>query len=262
MKVGHTPFQICVGVGLVSRSRSSLRIAMDDSCSVSLSTYIQAPWDGFLLLLVLIMVPSIIVLFYCRSRYRTYKALTTDASDVQPENEPQQRSPVEVHIETKPRNPSQILNSGNMQEVLENVWEARQKWYNIGIQLKLDINDLDVIQRQGNNKSPDDYVVDMLKIWLRRKGATWKALIDALRHKTVGYPILANNIATKFALDDVDSDLSDTARGQNEPITTDLSSKPGFKCPRCGNCSFNQYLQGNCPEFKSESDSAFPYLNV
>ena len=35
----------------------------------------------------------------------------------------------------------------------------------------------------------------------------------------------------------------------------------GFKCPRCGACSFEQYLGGKCPRSNSTPNSAFPYLD-
>ena len=164
-----------------------------------------------------------------------------------------------IEVQTEGRNPStsrQVpirLTSSDIPKVLENVWEARQKWYSIGIQLKLKASDLDVIRQQGNNNGPDDFVIEMVKIWLRQGGATWEALIDALKHETVGYPILASNIA---ALGYSESDTNECR------IDARLSSKPRFKCPKCNNCSFKQFLEGECPEFKLAPNSAFPYLDT
>ena len=223
---------------------------MDDSNSIA---YFLPPWISSLLLILLIVV-SIIFLF--RSQYRSHKAIeNVRQRTIEP--------PVQTEASSGPSTSSQVPNRltiSNISKVLENVWDARQKWYNIGIQLKLKTSDLDVIRLPGN-PSPDECVVEMLKFWLRRGGATWEALIDALKHKTVGYPILANQIATNFAVGSLAADRSEGVL-TNKGI--ELSSKPGFKCPKCGNCSFKEYLEGNCPKFNSaaSADSTFPYLDV
>ena len=222
---------------------------MDDNNSI-IAYFLSflSSWISSLLLILLIVVP---IIFHFRSQYRGHKAT---------KNVRHRTIEVQTEIEgSTPPTSSQVpdqLTTSNILEVLENVWEARQRWYNIGIQLKLKISDLDVI-RQPGNQSADECVVEMLKFWLRRGGATWEALIDALKHKTVGYPILANQIATVGTLA---ADRSEGHVPTNKWI--ELSSKPGskFKCPKCGNCSFKEYLEGNCPKFKS--DSAFPYLDM
>ena len=65
------------------------------------------------------------------------------------------------------------------------MWEAKEKWYDIGVELGLMVNDLDVI-RCKNYDDPEKCIAEMLSVWLRQGGATWEALIFALNHKTVG----------------------------------------------------------------------------
>ena len=150
------------------------------------------------------------------------------------------------------------LSSSDARVVFDSVWEARQKWYNIGLQLNLDVNDLDAIQIR-NNANPDCCIKEMLVCWLRGGGATWGALIGALKHKTVGYSDLANGITAKF----IGQATNDSKSITSQVIETN-SSKPGFKCPRCNTCSFEQYLKGDCPYFKTTTDSklSFPYLDM
>ena len=160
---------------------------MNDMDVSSGLAYFLTPWISSLWLMLLIVVP---IIFIFRSQYRTRKAAIETVRQ-----KPRQRT---IEVQTEGRNPStsrQVpnrLTSSDIPKVLENVWEARQKWYSIGIQLKLKASDLDVIRQQGNNNGPDDFVIEMVKIWLRQEGATWEALIDALKHETVGYPILAS----------------------------------------------------------------------
>jgi hypothetical protein len=83
------------------------------------------------------------------------------------------------------------LTSNDIREVQKQVWEARVKWYNIGIELGIDVNDLKVIKHGANHHDIDNCFTDMLVIWLRQRRPTWEALANALRSEPVGYPQLA-----------------------------------------------------------------------
>ena len=83
--------------------------------------------------------------------------------------------------------------------VLEKVWKARAKWYNVGLQLGMEACDLDAIQKDNHYKS-EDCLREMIKQWLNRTRGSWRKLIDALNHETVGFHDLAKSIAASIGL--------------------------------------------------------------
>ena len=78
-----------------------------------------------------------------------------------------------------------------IKEVQRAAWDARSKWYNIGLELNIDQGTLDVIE--GDNKGIDKQFRAMLTTWLKTVNPrpTWEALAEALRSPTVGYEHLA-----------------------------------------------------------------------
>ena len=73
-------------------------------------------------------------------------------------------------------------------------WDARSKWYNIGLELEIDPGTLNVIE--VDNKKTDDCFRAMLTTWLNtvEPKPTSAALADALRSPTVGYVDLAGEL--------------------------------------------------------------------
>ena len=89
------------------------------------------------------------------------------------------------------------LDISNFGEVQEAIWEARPKWYNIGIRLKLEVSDLDAIDAESGIDLEEKFN-RMIKCWLKRsEPCTWTVLYDALKHKTVDMP----NVAAKLKLE-------------------------------------------------------------
>ena len=82
----------------------------------------------------------------------------------------------------------------DLRKVQRAAWEARAKWYNIGLELDIDPGTLDVIE--GNNKDINDCFRFMLTTWLKtvQPKPTWEALAEALRSPTVGCGHLADHI--------------------------------------------------------------------
>ena len=139
------------------------------------------------------------------------------------------------------------LTANDIREVREKIWEARVKWYDIGIEVGCKIHDLDAIK--ANNHDVEACFSNMLTIWLRKSGATWEALANALRSDPVGYPQLAESI-TSNALVYVLSDAS------YETIVSDCTSKGvmGFSCGCPTPCNLIDHLNGKCLKL-------FPYLD-
>ena len=88
------------------------------------------------------------------------------------------------------------LTTEYFRDVINAVWPARLKWYWIGIQLGLQLVQLQVIEHD-NPRSTDDCMMAMIQAWLRQ-GGTWKELISALKHKTVEYHDVASSITAKY----------------------------------------------------------------
>ena len=82
--------------------------------------------------------------------------------------------------------------------VLDAVFTARTKWYNIGLSLKLPVDTLDAI---GNEREDvGDHLREMLKHWLKGifPEPTKKALVEALKSPTVGHAQLATEVERKL----------------------------------------------------------------
>ncbi len=82
--------------------------------------------------------------------------------------------------------------------VLNETYEARTKWYNIGLGLSVSVNTLDSIK--GSSNDDGDRLREMYKPWLKGVNPlpTWRALIVALRSPSVGEGKLAGEVEAKF----------------------------------------------------------------
>ena len=73
------------------------------------------------------------------------------------------------------------------------LWKARVKWYNIGLDLKLSPDDLDVIDKDKDDT--DSKFRTMIFRWLRSGGScTWEDLYRTLSVCSVGYSQLADTL--------------------------------------------------------------------
>ena len=82
----------------------------------------------------------------------------------------------------------------DLQEVLIEVYDAREKWRFIGLALNLPISSLD-----GTSLEPDKCLLKMLQTWLQSgKNKTWEALAKAMVAVTVNRPDLEENILKKI----------------------------------------------------------------
>jgi hypothetical protein len=87
------------------------------------------------------------------------------------------------------------LSIDNLRDVLKAVWEARSKWYNIGLELGISAGTLDSISKTAN-QNPDDCITAMIKDWLRNEKPkpSWAAVANALKSPMVGYAQLAKEL--------------------------------------------------------------------
>ena len=86
----------------------------------------------------------------------------------------------------------------DLEKMLSAAWEARAKWYNIGLQLKIGAGTLDAIETASH--SINDQFRVMLSTWLRRDEPrpTLSLLANALRSPMVGYQHLAQQILAQY----------------------------------------------------------------
>lgn len=151
-----------------------------------------------------------------------------------------------VGIESEESEP--IKAKVTFREAYHLLWKAREKWYEIGLCLRVDDDLLNVIQK-SRSFDIDFCYKEMLRWWYDNSSGDWQMLIDALHHETVSHQSLANETESDYQA--------------NAPTHGTMSqSGGGFECPHCHTCSLEQYLKRECPEFPSSPDSAFPYLDT
>ena len=78
---------------------------------------------------------------------------------------------------------------------MESVWEARSKWYYLGLKLGISAGTLDAISTSANQNT-DACFTDMIKDWLKNgePRPTWATLAKALKSPMVGYSQLAEKL--------------------------------------------------------------------
>ena len=77
-------------------------------------------------------------------------------------------------------------------------FEARLKWYDVGLDLGIPVHELDLIQLEHRGKTMDCHRA-MLKCWLNAgENTTWAALIEVLRNNVVRENSLAQMLEEKL----------------------------------------------------------------
>ena len=87
-----------------------------------------------------------------------------------------------------------ILITTDLPIIMEKIWDARVKWYNIGLGLRINPGTLDAIEKSNGNV--DDQFRDVLGVWLKtnQPQPTKALLAEALQSRIVGYGYLAEHI--------------------------------------------------------------------
>jgi len=85
------------------------------------------------------------------------------------------------------------LTGDDLADVQSALWEARHKWFNIGLRLGLKVTALKAIDLEKG--SLGEKLREMILTWLNLgQQCTWMALAEALKHHTVELPQLARMI--------------------------------------------------------------------
>ena len=80
---------------------------------------------------------------------------------------------------------------------LDELVNVRERWYLLGLQLKVSTKKLDRIRAQFPD--PEDQLPEMLKTWLTTGDNTsWKALTDAVKSRIVGGYQIADYLESKY----------------------------------------------------------------
>ena len=89
------------------------------------------------------------------------------------------------HFSTVARSTSK-LNDSDLRSIQKYMWDARSKWFNIGIQLSVTIGDLEAIKKE--NPDCGGCLTRVLLTWLRKGSPTptWQSLITAMKVPAVG----------------------------------------------------------------------------
>ena len=92
------------------------------------------------------------------------------------------------------------LSEADLGTVLNEVFDVRAKWYNIGLGLRVPAGTLDAIR--GRFDDPADCLRETLREWLRQAAPqpTWRALVEALRSRAVGEQQLARALEGRYGL--------------------------------------------------------------
>ena len=86
------------------------------------------------------------------------------------------------------------MTKNDLGELLNKLFPVRAKWYNLGLGLGLSSDDLNAIRSSEHGDSPDNFLREMLMIWLSTKNPEKADLIKALRQPSVGYHNLADEL--------------------------------------------------------------------
>ena len=100
------------------------------------------------------------------------------------------------------------LGPDDLREVLKELWEVSNKWYNIGLEFGLSVDALKNIKQQ--NPDQQNALREMLSIWLDGVGSlsTWAALADALESRIVGAKLLAAELRRTYCSNPVADPIS------------------------------------------------------
>ena len=142
------------------------------------------------------------------------------------------------------------LNSGDLSKVRNVLWDARSKWYDIGVELEFKVGDLDAI-KCAHRDDVGQCLTDMIARWLSRNDPKpyWTTLCDALLKPAVGRGDITESIQVLF------SSTSQTDAAVI-PVPADSNTQKAFSCP-CGKCTWNDYLQN-----QNQCQCYFPHLDV
>lgn len=96
-----------------------------------------------------------------------------------------------------------VLFINDLAKVYDSLFRVSPKWYQIGLQLGVPVEELEKIQHKHKNE-PNEGLREMLMCWLKRVGGntegqghkipSWPILLEALSRDSVGENVLAEEL--------------------------------------------------------------------
>ena len=91
------------------------------------------------------------------------------------------------------------LTTKDLYAVYSAVFEARPKWYDIGLGLTVPVDTLDSIKSDAQFHDHGEKLREILKVWLEKnEEARWRDIVDVLKGHVIGLPRLAGDIEAKY----------------------------------------------------------------
>ncbi|MCG8625590.1 MAG: hypothetical protein MJE68_26770 [Proteobacteria bacterium] len=87
-----------------------------------------------------------------------------------------------------------VLKVNDLVKVLDELYDVRDRWYDIGLRLNVPAETLEEIRAPNDNSC----LRQVLVIWLKSGKATWTDLCQVLRHRTIDKGELADSLLAKY----------------------------------------------------------------
>ena len=89
-----------------------------------------------------------------------------------------------------------MLSLNDLALVLSEVYDLQPKWYELGLQLSVPVEELEAISKRYHD--PSTCLQYALMRWLKTGNATWSALCEALCSRIISHEKLADEIRYKY----------------------------------------------------------------
>ena len=124
------------------------------------------------------------------------------------------------------------LTIADLEQVIDKVWDARVKWYQIGLGIKIKSTDLDAIRKRHGN-DPDECFCELLSVWLNQASPkpTWALLTKALKSRLVGFEQLSEKLGSQSQI----IECGGKSQQHESEIVNPKSDKEVYKC-LCSKC--------------------------
>ena len=110
------------------------------------------------------------------------------------------------------------LSKEDLELIQEYLTEAQHKWSDIGVQLRLDPEQLESLKNSTSTSSTEEKFHRMILMWLegeRCAPQTWRSLCAALRAPTVDEAEIARQIEREKVSSEVDPPTNQGIRGEH-----------------------------------------------
>ncbi len=89
-------------------------------------------------------------------------------------------------------------NSLKLKDVYTALYDATDQWFDIGLQLDIDSNDLKRIFNECHLQNNTERLREMITVRLSQGDLTWDHITEALENRTIGQKVIADEIRRKY----------------------------------------------------------------